>query len=145
MTLTNVTIAEEVDWEALVEHTPFLLHIPTQTIGKMNRFWDGEKNVHISAHGQPVKGRVIGFENGHTFVAKDENFIVLAEHEAKFYVGCVNVLTEGLKALVRMGAEHEVAPATINVLIVGALRTQATVLEAGHRRAFGLPAGEVVG
>jgi hypothetical protein len=62
---------------------------------------------------------------------------VLTEEETQFYIGCQGVLSEGLKALVKLGAEHGVMPATINVLIIGALRTQAMVLETGHRRAFG--------
>ena len=70
-----------IDWANIVEHCPFVLHVPTQIIGRVTRYWDGEKDVHISPHGRPVKCAVVGFESGHTFVAnKDENFIVLAPH-----------------------------------------------------------------
>lgn len=135
----NEAAAPKFDWARLVHDKAFILHIPTQTIGMVAHYWDGVATFYRTpGTGAEVKGPVVGLESGHSFVAaKEENFIILAPHEAAFYAGCQRVLAEGLKALVKLGAENEVMPATINVLIIGALRTQAMVLESGHRRAFG--------
>jgi len=134
------------DWAALAARKAIVLHIPTQVIGCVVQFYDGDATIYKTpATNADVKGKVIVFESGHSFVAKAENFIVLEQHEAEFYAGCQKVLTEGLKALIRLGAEKGVMPATLNVLIIASLRTQAMVLETGHRRAFGGRGDEAVG
>lgn len=140
-------MSENMQWaKDAVEKKSWVLHIPTQTIDQAKKFWDGVVEQWISSVNRtPVQGPVLQTERGHGFVAKEEAFIVLTEDEGKFYAGMVMVITKMLTECVKMGAEMGVSPASLNILIIGAMRTQAMVLEAGHYRAFGGAPADVMG
>lgn len=121
--------------QALVDDHAWVMHVPTGVVGQVESLFDGEVRVYVSPENdRPVPGSVLALAQGHTFVATEENFVRLADHEARFYEAIQQVVAGALRELIPVGAAMAVPAPTINVLIIAALKTQAAILEAEHRR-----------
>lgn len=117
-----------------------MLHVGTRTVVRLTKFYDGENDVYTSPiNNLPVKGPVVEAFTGSTFVANPDLFIRLTEKEGEFYAGTEASLANFLREIAKAAGEMGVRPATMSALVIVALRTQASKLEAEHQKMFGQP------
>lgn len=118
------------EWgKKLMTEKSWVLHLPTRVVGRVVNFFDGQDSFSFSSDSKGfVEGPVIALEQGHTFVGKPENFMVLSIEEVKFFLGTQQIMNEAIKQLVKMGAEMGVNLPKIALLLMGTLKSQMLAL-----------------
>lgn len=114
----------------------WVLHVPTRVIGKVKRYYDGTISRYVSSVNQKeVPDPVLEFADGNALLAADarrEEFVALTQDEGDYYEELGKTLAVAAREMVVLGAKQGVSPATINVLLISALRRQADLLQRGH-------------
>jgi|SRR6266850_185091 len=122
---------DDLEWaKKLVDEGAFVFHMPTKSIGRVAKLFDGRGEQYVSTlTQQPTQGPVIEMANGASFVAKPGEFMRLEEREAEFYVRAVDLVGGLSLELGRLAVAHRVRPTTCAVLLAAALRAQVAELE----------------
>jgi len=100
------------------------LHVPSQTIGKVVKFYDGVDSVYTSTtNNAPVEGPVVAFESGDTFVGEEDSIVPLTPEEGEYYVAVLQSVGLNMKACAEAGAKRGMTQAKGMLLIGVALKT----------------------
>lgn len=124
----------------LVDERAWVLHRPTQTLGRVKAYYDGVERAYEREHVEDLgdgkfqrslvqtKGAVLEFEEGHSFVAREDSFVKLEANEFEYYMGALRFLGESLKICAVKGAEAGLRRETGFLLLELALKEQVKVV-----------------
>lgn len=118
-----------------VDRGAWVMHLPSRTIGKVARFYDGEGQLYVSpTNSAPVKAPVIEMERGNSFVAEAGAFIELNEREQDFFNRASAVVQKLISDFAMLSTATQVPPKTAMMLLSTILRTQADELDRARTR-----------
>jgi hypothetical protein len=118
-------------WNAWVDAGAYVFHIPTGTVGKAKKFWDGVTERWLSPlNNRAVEVAVLELEDGNAFMATNpDDWTALTNAEVRYF----NALQQGLGGLIQVAARNASSqgiPLEAGLSItVSVLRTQLAALE----------------
>lgn len=123
-------MSDEMKWARdLVINNAWMLYNVGSTVCRAKKLY--EPGEFISPQNKlPVKDWVLETEEGHSFVARERNFVPLTEQEVLFYAKAQRMIAQACAAVVSNSLKDNIPLPAMSVLIIAALTKQTHVLQA---------------
>ncbi|GAC1450378.1 MAG: hypothetical protein PVSMB8_09530 [Vulcanimicrobiaceae bacterium] len=102
-------------------------------IARVKKFWSGDDGDQFVSpyNGDPVKGPVLEFEEGHSMNVDPKVLIQLSADGLAYYEICERGLARFLEEAAKFAASKRIPPIDAARILVGAIRRQASIIVTG--------------
>lgn len=118
-----------------VDRQATVMHLPTGTIGRVQKLFDGQGQLYVSPVNQtPVKSPVLELDSGSSFVAEPGQFIEFNDREKDFLKRSWAVVRKLSQDFAVLSTATAVTPKTAMMILASIFRQHADELDRARKR-----------